>query len=217
MTQRRSRLPAEPVPGEPLSAVRYSPETLELLALRRSTPAAALGDPGPDENDLNDLLRLAFRVPDHRKLGPWRALTIRGEARDRLGDIFVQARKAIDPDAGPSELNVERRRPGRAPVIVAVISSPVLDDPKKTPVWEQELSAGAACQTLLIAACAMGWAACWITESPAYDPFVRRALGVEGHEKIAGFIYIGTSTQVVQERPRPDWASRTTAWVGPAS
>lgn len=92
MTEQRHQLPRRPEPGDPLPATRRSADTLDLLALRRSTPAAALGEPGPGEEDLNDLLRLAFRVPDHRKLGPWRALTITGDARRALGEVFAEAR-----------------------------------------------------------------------------------------------------------------------------
>ncbi len=216
MTGPRDRLPERPEPGDTLPASRPSRETLELLALRRSTPAAVLGEPGPGPEDLRDLLTLAFRVPDHRKLGPWRALTITGDARHALGDLFAEARRLADPGAGEAELNVEKRRPLRAPAIIAIISSPVHDDPKRTPIWEQELSAGAVCQTLLIAACAMGWAATWITEAPAYDPLVRKALGVGDQEKIAGFVYLGTAKEPLQERPRPDADQKVRPWTGRA-
>lgn len=213
-TEPSDRLPGRPEPGDPLQPARPSPDTLELLALRRSAPAASLSEPGPGPDELKDLLRLAFRVPDHRKLGPWRALTITGDARRALGDVFAEARRLADPNAGEAELTLERRRPLRAPVVVAIISSPVHDDPKRTPIWEQELSAGAVCQTLLIAACAMGWAATWITEAPAYDPFVRKALEVQDQEKIAGFIYLGSATEPVQERPRPNSDDKVRPWTG---
>jgi nitroreductase len=207
----RPPLPSAPDFGAPLAPTHPSPETLHLLALRRSTPVAALGDPGPPPNDVADMLRLAMRAPDHRKLEPWRIFTIEGEARKKLGEAFANALKAAKPGAGEAELAEARGAPMRAPLIVAVISSPK-DDPKKTPVWEQELSAGALCQNLLIAASAMGWAACWITEWPAYDAEIGKAFGMTGRERIAGFIYIGTAKAEPAERARPDAAKTVQRW-----
>jgi nitroreductase len=209
----RPDLPAPPEFGAPLDPAKESPETLRLLALRRSTPVAMLGEPGPSAADLDVMLRLAMRVPDHRKLEPWRVLIIEGEARNRLGDYFAAARHLREPDASPAKLEEERRLPLRAPVILAVISAPV-HDPKKTPVWEQRLSAGALCQTLMIAANAMGWAACWITEDPAYDGHVHAALGMKPDERIAGFIYIGTAKEQPVERQRPDVSQKALGWTG---
>ena len=117
------------------------------------------------------------------------------------------------PDAAPTQLEDERKLPLRAPVILAVISSPI-HDPKKTPVWEQQLSAGALCQTLMIAANAMGWAACWITETPAYDSHVHAALGMKPGDQIAGFIYLGTAKEQPIERQRPDVSKKAEKWSG---
>jgi len=206
-------LPKPPEFGAPLPPTHESAETLKLLALRRSTPVAMLGEPGPSAADLDALLRLAMRVPDHRKLEPWRVLIIEGDARKKLGDMFAAARHLREPDASEAALAEERRLPLRAPVILAVISAPV-HDPKKTPVWEQQLSSGALCQTLLIAASAMGWAACWITETPAYDSHVQAALGMKPGEQIAGFIYLGTAKEQPVERQRPDVAQKATRWTG---
>jgi nitroreductase len=206
-------LPAPPEFGAPLAPTHESAETLRLLALRRSTPVAMLGEPGPSAADLDALLRLAMRVPDHRKLEPWRVLIIEGEARNRLGDYFAAALHLREPDATDADLDEERKLPLRAPVVLAVISSPV-HDPKKTPVWEQQLSAGALCQTLMIAANAMGWAACWITENPAYDGHVHAALGMKPGEQIAGFIYLGTAKEQPVERQRPDVLKKTSKWTG---
>jgi nitroreductase len=199
----RPPLPPPPDFGAPLAPAHPSPDTLQLLALRRSTPVAALSEPGPPPGDVADMLRLAIRAPDHRKLEPWRIFTIEGDARKKLGEAFAAALKATDPNAGDAQLNEARSLPLRAPLIVAVISSPK-DDPKKTPVWEQELSAGALCQNLLVAASAMGWAACWITEWPAYNAEVGKAFGMTARERIAGFIYIGTAKAEPMERARPD-------------
>jgi nitroreductase len=206
-------LPPAPEFGIPLAPTHESAETLRLLALRRSTPVAMLGEPGPSAADLDALLRLAMRVPDHRKLEPWRVLIIEGDARNRLGDYFAAARHLRDPDVSAAKLEEERRLPLRAPVVLAIISAPV-HDPKKTPVWEQQLSSGALCQTLMIAANAMGWAACWITEDPAYDSHVHAALGMKPGEQIAGFIYLGTAKEQPVERQRPDVAAKATRWTG---
>lgn len=207
-------LPPEPEFGIPLEPVHPSPETLRLLALRRSTPVAMLSEPGPSAADLDAMLRLAMRVPDHRKLEPWRILIIEGEARVKLGEIFAAARKLRDPDVSDEKLADEMKLSLRAPVIVCVISSPNHHDPKKTPVWEQQLSSGALCQNLLIAANAMGWAAVWITEDAAFDSHVHAALGMTGHEQVAGFIYLGTAKEKPVERQRPNVSSKATRWTG---
>jgi nitroreductase len=172
-----------------------------------------LGEPGPSPADVDMLLRLAMRVPDHRKLEPWRVLIFERDARNKLGDVFAAALKVRNPGASLSALEEERKFPLRAPVMLAVVSSPV-DDPKKTPEWEQRLSAGALCQTLLIAANAAGWAACWITGDAAFDANVHKALGMTDGERIAGFIYLGTAKEKPAERQRPDVAAKAVRWTG---
>lgn len=195
----RPALPAPTPIGEPMAPAHESSETLRLIAQRRSTPVAALCEPGPSPEDVDCLLALAARVPDHRKLEPWRFLVFEGASRKKLADAFARGQGG------------EAARPlaMRAPVVIAVASSPV-DDPKQTPVWEQQLSAGAACQTLMLAANAMGWAACWITEAEAYDPHVAAALGLSTHERFAGFIYLGTAKSQPVERVRPDMTRKVT-------
>lgn len=210
----RPDLPLEPEFGAPLEPTNPSLDTLHLLALRRSTPVAMLTEPGPSAADLDAILRLAMRVPDHRKLEPWRVLIIEGAAREKLGEIFAAARKLRDPDVSDEKLGAEMLLPLRAPVILAVISSPNHHDPKKTPVWEQQLSSGALCQNLLIAANACGWAAVWITEDPAYDTHVHAALGMTGHEQVAGFVYLGTAKEKPVERQRPTVANKAARWTG---
>lgn len=210
----RPDLPPPPASGEPLAPTQESPETLRLLALRRSTPVTMLGEPGPSASDIDMLLRLGLRAPDHRKLEPWRVLVIEGDARARLGDVFAAARAKTDPVASAATLAEARALPMRAPVILCVISAPVHDDPKKTPVWEQQLSAGAVCQTLLIAANAAGWSAVWISEWPAFDANVHAALGMKPGEQVAGFIYIGTAREQPVERQRPNLAAKATLWTG---
>jgi nitroreductase len=185
-----------------------SAETLLLISQRRSTPVAMLVAPGPSPADVDYLLSLAARAPDHRKLEPWRFHVYEGDRRKALADIFASARLTANTGASQAELDQVRALPMRAPVVIAVVSAPVVDDPKKTPVWEQQLSAGAVCQNLMLAACAAGWAACWITEEQAYDPHVHAALGLRAQDRIAGFICLGTAKEKPVERQRPDMSKK---------
>jgi len=208
----RPDLPGAPELGQPMAPAHESAETLRLLALRRSTPVAMLGGPGPEAADIDMMLRLAARVPDHRKLEPWRFIVIEGTNRETLGERFALALLAANPGAAEPALAEARNWAMRAPSIITVVSSPV-DDPKKTPVWEQELSAGAVCQNLMIAACAMGWAAVWITEWPAFDAGAAQVLGLTERERVAGFIFLGTAKQQPVERQRPDPGAKVTHWT----
>lgn len=197
-----AEIPAAPAEHDPMPAVQPSLETLALLARRRSTKALMIAEPGPDRAQIETLLRLSARVPDHGKLGPWRFLVIAGDARARAGDAIAQALGADAPDPA-----FEKARFLRAPVVVAVISTAAPHP--KIPEWEQVLSAGAACFALVTAAHAMGYAGCWLTETPTYDARARAALGLAEHERVAGFVYLGTATAPASERARPDAASRT--------
>lgn len=188
-----------------------SADTLRLLALRKSTPVGALGEPGPGAEDVDQMLRLAMRVPDHRKLEPWRFIVFEGKARVQLGEVLAAAQASQDDAPSANKLEEARAWPLRAPVLIAVVSSPI-DDPKRTPRWEQEMSVGAVCENLLIAANAAGWAASWITEWPAYDPFVAKTLGLAESERFAGFIFLGTAKQKPVERARPSLAVKVRRW-----
>ncbi|MFZ4602755.1 MAG: nitroreductase family protein [Caulobacterales bacterium] len=196
-------IPAPPAENDTLQAAHPSLETLRLLAARRSTKAVFLTEPGPDGAQIDTLLTLAARVPDHGKLGPWRFIVLAGEGRERAGAAIADA---LGADAQSPEF--ERARFLRAPVVVAVVSSAAPHP--KIPEWEQVLSAGAACFAMITAGSAMGFAGCWLTEPPAYDPRARAALGLADHERVAGFIYLGTATAAPTERERPSAASRTT-------
>ena len=199
---------ATPADGDRLDAAPASAEVLRFLARRRSLPVRSLGEPGPDAAELDRLLALAARVPDHGKLAPWRFVVIAGEARARVGATIAEAFLARQPDAQPPSLEAERGRLLRAPTVVAVVSTPVLNP--KVPEWEQVLSAGAVCHQLLLAANAMGFAAQWITEWYGYDHRVLRALGLGGGERLAGFVYLGTARDAAEERARPDLAAKVT-------
>ena len=202
------RFPPVPPVGKELLLNRPSAQARDLLALRRSAGSRMLTHPGPEPDEVTELLRIAARVPDHRKLEPWRFIVFEGEARARFGQIIERVYAANTPDATPAQKAEERARPARSPVIIGVVSSP--DKAHKTPVWEQELSAGALCFNLLLAANASGWAGVWLTEWVAFDRDIAKALNLTDDERMAGFIYLGTSTCNSPERPRPDMDKKIT-------
>jgi nitroreductase len=187
------------------------PEALDLLRNRRSILARYLGQPAPDTRTLRDILNIALRVPDHRKLEPWRFIVIQGQARERLGEKLAEIRKAAG-ETNPALLAMEKQRFSRAPLVVTLVFSPT--DDGKTPEFEQLLSAGAVGQNLHLATAAHGYASQWLTDWPAYDPQVAAELGLAAHERIAGFFHIGTATQSPKERPRPDLESKITEYSG---
>ncbi len=201
-----SRLPAPPAENQPMPAAQPSLETLSLLAQRRSTPIALMTGPGPSRAEIEALIGVAARVPDHGKLGPWRFLVIEGAARERAGEKLAALVKQSNPNADEAQMKMERERLTRAPVVIAVISTAAPHP--KIPEWEQVLSAGAASFQLVLAAHAMGYAGAWLTEWPAYDEQGRAALGLAPHERIAGLVYIGTAKADPQERVRPDVKTR---------
>ena len=187
-------------------------ETLELLLTRRSVKAMMLAEPGPTPDQLTTILTVAARVPDHKKLVPWRFIVFEGEARVNFGRVLIEACVAEEKEPpSAARLEIERTRLLRAPTVVAVISS-AMPNPG-APEWEQVLSCGAACQNLCLAANAMGFGTCWITEWYAYSSGVRSALDLAGNEKVAGFIYIGTARDRQPDRERPDLAKITSRWT----
>ncbi len=190
------------------------PNLTEFLRRRRSNLAKVMdGDgQGPSAAQLKELLTIAGRVPDHRKLSPWRFITFQGQARADFGQHIATAFMAAYPEMPHDRSIFEGQRLMRAPLVVAVISSPV-ECPRGTPEWEQVLSAGAVCFNLCIAAQSMGFGAQWLTEWYAYDTSVQKALGLSKTEKVAGFIYIGPVTQAPSERARPDIGALTHAWT----
>ena len=179
-----------------------APGAIGLLLSRKSGSAKAMTGPGPDERQLKTILHAASRVPDHGKLFPWRFIVFRGDAGKRMGDLLVETLRADDPVLSPERAETERGRFLRAPVVVGVVSR--VREAIPIPEWEQILSAGAACQTMLIASHALGFVANWITEWPAYHPRIKERLGLKPGERIAGFIYIGTSAVPLEERVRPE-------------
>lgn len=181
-------------------------EVLHFLETRRSNLAKLMSEPGPDANEQAQLLTIAARVPDHRKLAPWRFIRFEKDGRRRAGQIIADAYKAANPDHPEDRVQFEAQRFLRAPLVIGVVSSPQAC-PRGTPEWEQQLSAGAVCFNLCLAAQASGWGAQWLTEWYAYDAKVCTKFGLNRNESIAGFIYIGTATQKASKRSRPDVTS----------
>jgi nitroreductase len=177
-------------------------DSLGVLRHRRSTPSRLLGPPGPDPGQLRALLECAVRVPDHGKLAPWRFIAIAGEAKAGMGEFLAARSRERDPEAAPAVVEKDRLRFSYAPLVLVVVAR--LSPGHKVPEQEQLLSGGALCFQLLLAADAMGFGAQWLTGWPAYDAAVAARLGLAGHERILGFIHLGTAREAAPERERPD-------------
>jgi nitroreductase len=192
--------------GTPLPAPPTSTALLALLAGRRSSSAATLAAPGPDRATLESLLKIATHAPDHGKLSPWRFVILEGENKKtfvkELETLAARQENATKAQAALAKI-------ANPPLTVAVISKTVVG---KIPLWEQQLSAGAVCMGLLLAAHAAGFGANWITDWYAYDAAARSLLGLQGDEQVAGYIHIGTQADVPKERPRADLAELVGDW-----
>ena len=180
--------------------------TISLLLTRRSAKARDLVAPGPSDAELATILQAAARVPDHGKLAPWAFVNIRDRAA--FAELLQHLYRADKPEAGRLELEAMVSFATQAPVLVALVSTP---REGKIPLWEQQLSAGAAAQNLLIAAHALGYAANWLTAAPAFLPGTAEALGHPGG-RIAGFFFLGTPKAPLEERPRPDMSTIVSNW-----
>jgi nitroreductase len=186
-------------------------DILDFLLTRRSVKPAMLTEPGPSPAVLDRILTAAARVPDHKKLEPWRFIVFEGQARVDFGAVIADACAAEEKEPPSAvRLETERNRLVRAPLVIAAISRVVPS--AGAPEWEQLLSAGAACFNLCLAANALGFGTCWITEWYSYSPHVRSALKLAGNERIAGFIYIGTAKEQLPDRDRPALASIVSRW-----
>jgi nitroreductase len=200
------KLPPPPEFGAPVE-LRPTPEVLQFLAARRSVSAVTLAAPGPSAEDLDVLLRLATRVPDHGKLSPWRFILLAGADKAR----FAERLDALAAARGDKPARAKLAKLTTPPVAVAVISAP---REGAIPLWEQQLSAGAVCTTLLYSALAMGFGANWITDWYAYDPQALEILGLAPTERVAGFVLLGSFVEPPHERERPDRAGLISAWRG---
>lgn len=186
---------------------------IDFLSRRRSVKPDKLAAPAPSAAELETILTIASRVPDHKKLAPWRFIVIEGDARARLGEVVAEACIAAEKEP-PSHvrLDTERGRFMRAPMVIAVVSR--VTPHRSAPEWEQVLSAGAACFNLCLAANALGYGTSWISEWVAYNQTIAAALGLAENERIAGFIYVGTPVDRPEERERPALADIVTCWNG---
>jgi nitroreductase len=188
------------------------PDALQLLKTRRSVKPMELSGPGPSAAELDMLLTIAARVPDHGKLAPWRFIVFEGDERLAAGEKIAAIFRQRKADATADQIDFERKRLARAPLVVAVVSR--AGPHVKIPEWEQQLSAGAAAMSLVIAAHAMGYAASWITEWYAYDRAVLDALGLAANERMAGFVHIGRPAKPPEERDRPKLADIVSRYSG---
>ncbi len=189
-------------------------QLIDFLAQRRSVKPDKLLAPGPSADELSRILTVGTRVPDHKKLVPWRFILFEGDARALIGDVFAQACMQEEREA-PSHvrLDMERARFQRAPLVVGVIST--IKPKPGAPEWEQILSAGAVCFNVCLAANALGYGTSWITEWVAYSPFVRQALQLSDSERVAGFVHIGRAAEKPEERERPVLADLITRYGAP--
>lgn len=204
MSDNKSALSMELFCGTPFEGLA------DYLARRRSCSLKNMGGPGPDKAQIAQILQIAARVPDHGKMFPWHFIVFTGEARQQAGELLSKAWATENPQqAEPAKLALEAERFLRPPVVIAVVSR-VREG--KHPLWEQILSAGAACMNLCLAANAAGFATNWLTEWYSYSPVFKKELGLDERDHIAGFIYMGTALAVPEERDRPAMETVTSWW-----
>ena len=187
---------------------------LSLLETRRSGKPRELVAPGPTADELDRILTIAMRTPDHGKIAPWRFVVVRTDQRQQLAELLARALPEHDAEATPAHYAKALEFAHQAPVMIALISSPIQGH--KIPVWEQELSCGAVAMNLLHAAHAIGYVGGWITGWQAYSPRVSSAFCHDG-ERIAGFVFLGTPANPLEERSRPELAEHVSDWKPPAS
>ena len=186
--------------------------TLSLLQTRRSGRPREMVAPGPSSEELDEILTIAARVPDHGKLAPWRFIVVDKDQREQFGLLLRRALPAEDEWAGPAHHETADQFARQGETLIVLVSAPVPEH--KIPVWEQELSAGAAAMNLLTAAHAMGYVGGWITGWQAYSPMINGAFCKPG-ERIAGFIFLGSPGRELEERPRPEMAEIASHWTPP--
>ena len=184
------------------------PDALELLKTRRSVKPREMSGPGPSPAELETILTIGARVPDHGKLAAWRFIVFEGDGRHRAGDVIADVFARKNPNASAAEIDVEKRRLTDAPLVIGVVS---LTKPHpKVPPWEQEMSAGASAMNIVTAATALGYGACWLTGWFSFDRDVLGGFGLKADEKLAGLIHIGTPSKSSEDRPRPALADIVT-------
>jgi nitroreductase len=200
-------------PGQ-RSVIMTLNDTTSLLAFlktRKSASAKAMGGPGPSSAQLDEILHIAVRVPDHGKLAPWRFVVFEGAARADIGKLFSARWAVLHPEHGQDSLDFQAGLFMRVPVVIVVASTAATH--AKIPVWEQQMSAAAVCYNVVLAAQALGFDGQWQSDWVAYDEGAKQAMGLAAAETVAGVIYLGTSTVPLEDRPRPDVAALVTKWV----
>jgi nitroreductase len=185
---------------------------LSLLCTRRSASVKAMAEPGPTADQISQILKIAVRVPDHGKLQPWRFILFQGEARKKFGKKLAKRWAKLHPDHSAESLDFWRNFFLRAPTVIALVSRSAPHP--KIPEWEQQLSAGAVGLSMLLAATALGLGCQWNTDWCAYDLEMAQVMNLQPHERIAGFFYLGTPTEPIEDRPRPNPETLLTRWTG---
>jgi nitroreductase len=176
-------------------------EIIDFLRTRRSVKPRDMSGAGPSPAELETILTIGARVPDHGKIAPWRFIVFEGDARKKAGEIFAQVLTKKNPDASEQDIAKARDAFMEAPLVIAVVSS--TKPHPKVPPWEQQLSAGASAMNIVTAATALGYGANWLTGWFAFDRDVLTALGLKPEEQLAGFVHVGKSTKPNEDRPRP--------------
>jgi nitroreductase len=189
-------------------------DAIQLLKTRRSISAPFLKEPAPDDTQLDEILTVASRVPDHGKLVPWRFIVFRGDAGRQASELLARLYAGKNPDTPPARIEEEEKRLARAPLVVAVVSRAAPHP--KIPEVEQLLSAGNAAMSIVLASHALGYAAQWTTGWIAYDADAGRILGLQPGETFVGFVHIGTAMVPPVDRPRPELGEIVSTWQPPA-
>jgi nitroreductase len=184
------------------------PDAIELLKTRRSVKPREMTGPGPSPAELDTILTIGARVPDHGKLAPWRFIVFEGDGRRRAGEVIASVFAKKNSQATEAELAVEKKRLTDAPLVIGIVS--ITKPHPKVPAYEQELSAGASAMNIVTAATALGYGAAWLTGWFCFDRDVLDGFGLKADEKLAGLIHIGTPTRPNEDRPRPALADIVT-------
>jgi nitroreductase len=180
-------------------------EVLEAIHTRQSV-GQVKPDPVPREL-IATILSAAVQAPNHYKVRPWRFVVLTGAAREKLGEAMAQSTRIAKPDATADELQKDREKPLRAPVVIAVaVGKPALAKEKEL---ESICATAAAMQNMLLAAHALGLAAIWRTGPSATDPAIKRFFGWEADQHLIGFVYLGYPQSEATPLTRPSFEDRT--------
>jgi nitroreductase len=186
---------------------------IDFMLKRNSAPIQELREPAPSDDEIATMIRIATRVPDHGRLTPWRFILYRGRAREEIGEKLAELAEKREGPLTEARRNQEQTRFSRAPLVIGVISSP--KENPKIPQWEMLLSGGMAAMNLMIAAKALGYGTNMITNWYSDVEEGRRILGLAPHERVVGFVHIGSYDGPAPERPRPDPAALYADYAGP--